>query len=280
MRSVLYSSFTAGIFVAGLSFFAVPAQADPFLPGVQNLNFLSYTGTAPKSTFTNVNPVGWTGGSGLIFIDAPGTADDGSYLSVYGPFPKNSPVGGNFVEADGNPTFESGFNQTITGLTPGQTYTLSFYQAAGQQVGFGTGLATTEQWIVSLGTAGLKLKGGGPVDPTYGPTDLYYNTDSSASIVSSQLMTTPSGGVTPWQYVSVNLTADSTTDLLSFLAWGDNGSTINLPPIVFLSGVNSVNVTTPEPGSASLFAIIVLLGLGVAMWRRRAGIRRRSVESV
>lgn len=255
--------------VLGFSFFASSASADPFLPGVKNLNFLSYTGFAPKNYFTNVDPVGWTGGSGLIFIDAPGTADNGSYLSVYTPFPKNSPVGGNFVEADGNPTFESGFNQTITGLTPGKTYTLSFYQAASQQVGFASGLATTERWVVSLGTAGLSLRGGGPVDPVYGPTDEYYSPDPSASIAISQKMTTPSAGVTPWEYVSVNLTADSTTDLLSFLAWGDNGSTINLPPIVFLSGVNSPNVTTPEPATASLL-VLVFLGVGITLWRRRA----------
>jgi len=66
-------------------------------PNVANLNFLTFTGTTPKDTFTNVKPTGWTGGSGLIFIDKPGTADDGSYLSVYGPFP-NPPVTGNFVE--------------------------------------------------------------------------------------------------------------------------------------------------------------------------------------
>ncbi len=272
MRKVLCNSFALGVAAVGLSLFTPSAHADPFLPGVKNLNFLDYTGSTPKNYFTNVNPVGWTGGSGLIFIDAPGTADDGSYLSVYSPFPKNSPVGGNFVEADGNPTFESGFNQTITGLTPGKTYTLSFYQAASQQVGFANGLATTERWIVSLGTSGLSLRGGGPVDPVYGPTDEYFSMDPNASIAASQVMTTPSAGVTPWQYVSVNLTADSTTDLLSFLAWGDNGSTINLPPIVFLSGVNSVNVTTPEPATAALFAI-VLLALGIAIWRRRRAAR-------
>lgn len=266
---MLRNLLAIGALAVGFSCLTPSANADPFLPGVQNLNFLNYTGTAPKNYFTNVNPVGWTGGSGLIFIDAPGTADDGSYLSVYSPFPKNSPVGGNFVEADGNPSFESGFNQTITGLTPGKTYTLSFYQAASQQLGFASGLATTERWIISLGTSGLSLRGGGPVDPVYGPTDVYYSTDSNADIEASQLMTTPSAGVTPWQYVSVNLKADSTTDLLSFLAWGDNGSTINLPPIVFLSGVNSPNVTTPEPASASLL-VIVLLALGVVIWRRRA----------
>lgn len=264
-----YKLFGMCLFVIGLS---LSAQADPLLPGVKNLNFTSYTGAAPKNYFTSVNPVGWTGGTGLIFIDAPGTADNGSYLSVYPPFPTNSPVGGNFVEADGNPTFESGFNQTITGLTPGQTYTLTFYQGAGQQQGFGSGLPTTERWIVSLGTAGLSLAGGGPTDPTYGPTDIYYSTDPNASIASTQLMTTPSGGVTPWQFVSVNLTADSTTDLLSFLAWGDNGSTINLPPIVFLSGVNSPNVTIPEPRSLLLsgLALLMTLALGIVIRRRRS----------
>ena len=35
--------------------------------------------------------------------------------------------------------------------------------------------------------------------------------------------------MTDWNFVSVSLTADATTDLLSFLAWGDNGNTINLP---------------------------------------------------
>jgi hypothetical protein len=81
-------------------------------------------------------------------------------------------------------------------------------------------------------------------------------------------MTTPSGGVTPWQYVSVELTADASTDLLSFLAWGDNGSTINLPPMEFLAGVNSPDVL-PEPATMSLIGV-GLLGLGGIRLRRRA----------
>jgi hypothetical protein len=168
-------------------------------------------------------------------------------------------VGGNYVEADGNPDFESVFFEEITGLTPGQTYTLSFYQAAGQQQGF-TG-DTTEQWIVSLGTQAL-------TDSINGTNGSYSNPDPLADIKVTPLMSTPSGGVTPWQYVTLELTADAPTQLLSFLAWGDGGSTINLPPMVFLAGVNQPNVT-PEPASLSLLGI-GLLGLAASRMRRPA----------
>ena len=97
--------------------------------------------------------VGWTGGNGLISIDAPvrppKSAKAAIRTPVYGPF-ADPPPGGNFIQADGNPDFESSFNQVINGLTAGTTYTLSFWQAAGQQQGF-TG-ATTEQWKVFFGT--------------------------------------------------------------------------------------------------------------------------------
>ena len=249
-------------FAAAFTLIACAAQATP-LPGLTNQDFTQYTGAAPKNCFSCVNPVGWTGGSGLIYIDAPGTATSSTGgIGVYGPF-SNPPTGGNFVEADGNPTFESGFNYTVHGLTVGQTYTLSFYQAGGQQAGFANGQPTTERWIVALGTAGLSVStSGGPVDPIYGPTGKYSDADPNADIEQSQLMTTPSGGVTPWQFVSVNLKADATTDVLSFLAWGDNGSTVNLPPMVFLSGVDSPNVL-PEPGSVALVGL-AMLGLVAA----------------
>lgn len=245
-------------FGSGVMSSTASAMALPVLP-VQNPDFMSYDGAAPKNTFSEVRPTGWLGGSGLVYVDAPDTATSThGGVAVYGPFP-NSPVGGNFVAADGNPVYEQAFGQIITGLTVGTTYSLSFYQAAGQQQGFANGKATTDQWIVSLGTRGLSDTGyGGAYDPTYGTTGTYSNADRNADIVASPVMTTPSGKVTPWQYVTVNLTADATTDVLSFLAWGDHGSNVNLPPLVFLSGLNAPDVSVPEPASLSL------LGFGMA----------------
>lgn len=281
MLSRSVKSFACGLLVAGAALASMPAQALP-LPGLPNLNFLDYTGSAPKDYFTNVKPTGWTGGSGLIFIDQPGNSSNpnsacGSiYLTTYGcPSTLNIKGGYNYVEADGNPAFESGFNFLITGLTAGEHYQLSFYQAASQQTGFANGQSTTERWIVSLGLEGLLLGCCGPDDPEYGSTDYYYNNDPNASIVATNLMTTPSGGLTDWQYVTVDLVADSDTNLLSFLAWADNGSTVNLPPIVFLTGVDAPPGLTnaPEPATLSL------MGAGVAgIYLRRRAKRKAAAE--
>jgi hypothetical protein len=252
---------------------ATSAQADPVIPGITNGNFTDYTGSAPKDSFTSVKPVDWSGGSGLIFIDSstyPNTPDGPKYLQVYGPFPA-APLPGNFVEADGNPSFGSSFSYQLHGLTPGTTYQLSFFQAGGQQTGFGNGLNTKEQWIVGLGTAGFQLHiGAGPVDPYYGGNDSTYSfIDTNESVQATPVMTTPSGGVTPWEQVTVHLTADASNDLLTFLAWGDNGSTVNLPPIAFLDIANDGNpVAAPEPASLTLM-VIGMFGFGAYRLRRR-----------
>jgi hypothetical protein len=258
------SKVIVGLSVAATAFLAVSAQALPLLP-VQNLTFSTYSGSAPKNNFSTVNPANWqrgapAGSGDLVFIDAPGTATSatGGY-PVYGPF-ANPPPGGNFVQADGNPDFESTFFQVITGLTPGQTYELSFWQAAGQQTTFHG--ATTEQWIVSLGTSGLAVNFTGSGASRTGH---YSNADGTASTVATHLMNTPDGGVYNWEQVTIDLVADSTSDILSFLAWGNGGSTVNQPPTVFLAGVNTP-AKLPEPMTLSLFSA----GLAGLALRRRA----------
>ena len=285
MLKRLGATLTAAVLM-GLGAGAAHAS-NPALPGLTNLNFTAYTGSAPKGKFTDVKPTGWTGGTGLIYIDSvahPGTEDHGldglpTYANPTGSVP------GNYVEADGNPTFESGFNYTVTGLTTGQTYTLSFYQGASSQSGFpfaaGCG-CTTNQWIVSLGTEGLSVStSGGPNDPVFGPTGTYWNDDAGASVVASPLMTVIGASAVGWNYVSVDLKADAPDQLLSFLAWGDNGSSVNLPPIAFLAGVNSppgLGSGTPEPATWAMM-LMGFAGIGGIVRAARRAHRPTVVEA-
>ena len=191
--------------------------------------------TATKINFQN-NVTGWTGGGGLTFLAPPGTADDGSYLPVYGPFPTTSPDGGNFILADGDPNYAGAFSQTISGLTIGQQYALNFYQAAGQQAGFQG--PTTERWSVTFG---------------------------GENWLSSQF-SLPEGGVGPWQAQSHTFTATAVSQVLTFLASGTPGGA---PPISFLDGVSLDAVPgVPEPATWAM----MLIGFGFAgsALRRRA----------
>lgn len=191
--------------------------------------------TATDKTYFNGQVAGWSGGYNLTFIDFPGTADDPSkYLTVYGPFPYTSPDGGNFVEGDGDPGYSGAIYQTINNLTIGQQYKVTFYQAAGQQLGF-TG-PTTEQWQVSFGSE------------TY----------------LSSLYSLPQAGVGPWQAQAMTFTATATSQVLQFLAQGTPGGA---PPISFLDGV-SLSVV-PEPASWGMM-IVGFGAMGGAMRRRRA----------
>lgn len=201
---------------------------------VTNGSFESVASTVTKKTTFLNHVTGWIGGGKLTFIDYPGTADDGSYLSVYGPFPNHSLDGGKFVEADGAVLYSSAIEQNIQGLTVGQVYTLHFFQAAGQQSGFKG--PTTELWKVGFG---------------------------GDSQLSSQF-SLPQGGVGPWQAQTMTFTAHATQQMLSFLAVGTpNGQ----PPISFLDGV-SLQAAVPEP-AAWMLLIAGFSMVGVAARRRQ-----------
>jgi PEP-CTERM motif-containing protein len=252
---------------------ACSAQADTVLP-VTNLTFNTFSGTfdPPKDFFTHAEPTGWSIGaaaqiSNLIYVGQQGSEGysnqtNGNIYGVYGTFSNTVPAGYNFYQADGNPQYESTIMQTITGLTAGTTYTLSFQQAAGQQTGF-TG-PTTEQWKVFLGAGGIG------VDCSTNPCTVTGTADNVED--DSSLMSTPSEGNVDWNVANLTFSPTAAdlnhgSAVLTFLAWGDSGSTTNLPPTVFLEGVNTTPVV-PEPATLSLLGV-GLLGLGGIMMRRR-----------
>ena len=245
------------------------ARAAPNL--IVNGNFDQYTingaaGTASyqlsnqnNTSFTGAVLNGW-GNQGYGFVFTPGSADTtGAYTpqfsgttTVWGPgggtgaanysnngYTATSPTGGNYVIEDGG--YSPGvLYQTLTGLTVGSNYMLSFYWAAAQQYGF-TG-DTTEGWSVYW-------------------TDANYNVTSSFATPTDY---TPSHGFTSWKQQTYLFTATATTDTLAFLA---SGTPSGAPPFSLLDGVSLVDA--PEPSS---WAMIVagLVGFPFARrWARR-----------
>ena len=146
--------------------------------------------------------------------------------------PSVSPTGGNFVGADGAYIVGS-IAQTVTGLTVGQGYRLTFSWAAGQQFGFDG--ATTESWGVTFGSQS-------------------YNTVTVA---------TPAHGFTPWRQDSLVFTASATSQVLSFLA---TGTPSGVPPFSLLDGVSLY--AAPEPATWALM-LVGLIGIGLLARRRR-----------
>ena len=176
---------------------------------VNGYNFIVPDGTligTNMATFANGNQISlYTNPSGTQVVNSvPGVGD--------------SVGSGWFIVADGDPNFGGAISQTLTGLTVGQKYDVTFYQAAGQQTGF-TG-NTTEQWKVSFGA-----------------------TNQTTPLVVSPFL--PSGSpVTPWQQEKLTFTADAATDVLSFLAVGTPSGK---PPFSLLSGVSVNPAAVPEP---------------------------------
>jgi hypothetical protein len=240
-RFVVAPAFSALALIA----FSGSAKADLNL--VTNGGFETTTLTS-SGQINTTNVTGWSSSYDPVyynFIYFPGqvtTAGVGAvdtdgvnaHVWMYGPgnsstFPV-SPDGGNFLAADADTDYNGAITQTINGLTPGQTYDLSFYWG-GAQYTTRTG-PTTESWQVSLGS---ETKSTG------------FISDASESF-------------TGWQLANMQFQATSTSEVLSFLAVGTpNGE----PPVSVLDGVSLVQA--PEPGySALMFA-----GVGALVFAAR-----------
>jgi hypothetical protein len=217
----------ASALLATLSF-ASGAQAANL---VQNGSFETNTGNGEISFNTTASP--WTA-TDYAYLFAPGTGDstgasgDQGNVSIWGPnngvpngLPATSPDGGYYVAADASPNSRGAISQTINGLTPSNTYTLNFYDAAAQREGvFGP---TTSFWQVSLGS----------------------ETQNATTF------SIPSQGFSGWNSETLTFTASSPSEVLTFTAVGIPA----IQPFLLLDGVSLTSnspTSTPEPGTTAM----------------------------
>ncbi len=145
------------------------------------------------------------------------------------------PGGGNYLAMDGTDNVKTPLQQTISGLTVGQTYQLNFEWAAAEFYAYSGN--TTEQFQVSFGSQTQD-------------TIVYQNTPK---------------GFSGWMTQSMDFTANSATQTLSFLSVGTPDS---LPPVGLLADVSMQSV--PEPGSLVLIGIGLVGAVGVRRLRKKA----------
>jgi hypothetical protein len=198
---------------------------------------------------TNTTATGWSGNGGYNFVmntadvGAPGIngnvalwdAANGGTSTWNG---LTASGAGNFAAMDGD-FMTAALTQTITGLTVGETYTLSFNYAFGQQPGFGGD--TVQSLTASLGSF----------------------TGTLPSAFPPGGFSPPSHGFSGWETFSTKITADATSETLSFLAAGN----LPVPPFALVSDV-SLTGSVPE---ASTWAMMLIGFGGVAF----AGFRSR-----
>ncbi len=241
------------IAVASVALNLMPIQQAQAVNLVVNGGFNQNNVTAASAYLGNVSNditvTGWTFGAnhgpagnfdkGYNFLVSDGTAlftstaaqgNDpwgGNGLSLYGTSGQtisSADSSGWYIAADA--WFDAGsIDQTLTGLTVGQQYTVKFSQASGQQTGFHGD--EIEFWKVGFG---------------------------GSTQNSNNMNITSDAAVTSWDPQSLTFTADATSQVLSFLASG----THDVPPFALLSGVSVEAVPAPEPEDY----IGTLIGMG------------------
>jgi hypothetical protein len=242
MKTLVSCAIRRGVGVA-LSAVAIavlvhPAHASPLIVNG------SFASTGNGQIGYNTTVAGWST-SGYNFVYSPGTADttgatgSAGNVTLWAPA-DSSPAGGNFVALDADYETEA-ITTNVTGLTPGQEVTVSFYFAGSQQYPY---IGSTQQLLeVSLG---------GMTEDT--PT-----------------LTVPSGGFTGWSYESLSFDPTSSSEVLSFLADAPSGG----PPFTLLSDVTVASA--PEPGSFVLLASGIL---AIGFYGRRRNKQATGIPTV
>ncbi|WP_165784497.1 DUF7507 domain-containing protein [Zhengella mangrovi] len=181
----------------------LPAQAGA-AELLVNGGFEGTPATVDRNVHNATAPLNWS--------FANGTTDIFSAATTFGSYTWQSPPdAGDFVHGLASPTYNESILQSVTGLTPGKTYELTFSQATS----FSDWSAVGNQghWVVSLGT------------------------QSQAA----SALTVPATGVAlAWQQQSMLFTATSTTQSLVLKAVVDSGNRIDL-------GIDSVSLQPYVP---------------------------------
>ncbi|HEX7325974.1 MAG TPA: hypothetical protein VF292_11585 [Rhodanobacteraceae bacterium] len=142
----------------------------------------------------------------------------------------------------------SGIQQNISGLTVGQSYTLSFYWAATMD-NIDTGVETSQ---LTASVAGQSFK---TITQTVSSNNGFLGLHSTPTF-------------NGWLSESFTFVADTSSSVLKFIA---NGTPSGLPPYALLTGVSIDALPVPEPPVLAMFGG-GLLGLGLltlAARRRR-----------
>lgn len=243
-----FPRLAGGVIAVGMLLTAPAARAQNLITngtfaitgGAQSFQF----GTFDGYVYQGESLSGWSspGGYNMVYASNGGAATDiwGS-LTLWSPavgsnngFTNTSPTGGDFIAGDADYGIAP-IVQTVSGLTVGKTYKLSFAWAGAQQGGF-TGQYNAD-WQVTFGS----------------------------STQTTPVVTVASEGFSGWMNQSFSFVATSSTQVLSFLAQDTSGGS-NLPSFALLANVS----LTPAPEPAGL----TILGTGLfgllSLVRRRA----------
>ena len=256
-RRVLPTLATTGLLLAS----TLPAFGASIVNGGFELQSDGSTSSVVGQVDVKTTLQGWTVGGILnstqphpfVFVvdknaDSSGFGSENSAtttIKVWGPGNgvangfTGSPDGGNFLGVDGDYASDPVY-QTVTGLTAGDSYTVSF-NWAGSQFTDQTG-ATTQWWQVSFGSGASQ--------------------DTAHTAVDSK-------GFTGWMSAALTFTADSASDVLTFQAKAlpyTAGAPAGLPPFTLLDGVTLTDntTTTPPPSSTPEPGTIVMALTGLA----------------